>query len=196
MLKNTVYYILVLSNICVLASCKTSVYRQEFPTMTFKKLPSIKLKVTNIEIISKFKQGINPPNVAHKIPISPDRAIIRWAKDRLSIAGIKNTARLTIIRADAKEIDLKLDKSLIGIFKNQQSHRFETSIEAKLEIFDEINVRRAFIEGKAEQSITVAEATPLSNRQQIWYNLVEKLMAQFNLEIQKNINQKLANYLL
>jgi len=195
MFKNIVYYILVLSNICILASCKTGIYRQEFPTMTFKNLPSINLKVTDIEIVSKFTRGINPPNVAHKIPISPDRALIRWAKDRLSIAGTKNTARLTIIRADAAELDLKLDKSLAGIFKNQQSHRFETLIEAKLEIFDEINVRRAFIKGKAEQSITVSEATPLSNRQQIWYNLVEKLMNQFNREMQNNINQKLADYL-
>ena len=186
---------LFICTFCALTACQTTAYQQNFPTMTFKYLPAIKLMVSDIKLISNVKLSFDAPHVAYKLPVSPEKAIIRWAKDRLSIAGNKNTAQMIIIRADAQEINLDLDKSLLGILKNQQSHRFETFIEARLEILDEKNIRRAFVTGKAQQSITVSEATSLSDRRKIWYNLVEKLMAEFNLIMQKNVDQKLQNYL-
>ena len=186
---------LFLCAFCMLTACQTTTNQQNFPTMTFKYLPAIKLMVSDIKLISNVKLSFDAPHVAYKLPVSPEKAIIRWAKDRLSIAGNKNTAQMIIIRAEAQEVKLELDKSLVGIFKNQQSHRFETFIEARLEILDEKNIRQAFVTGKAQQSITVSEATSLSDRRKIWYNLVEKLMAKFNLIMQKNVDQKLQNYL-
>jgi hypothetical protein len=61
---------------------------------------------------------------------------------------------------------------------------------------DKNKVRRAFVTAKAQESITVSEATSMSDRRKIWYNLVEKLMNEFNLIIQKNIQQKFQGYLL
>ena len=187
--------VITICTCCVLTACQTTSYRQEFPTMTFQYLPSVRLMVSNIKLISEVKLRVDAPNVAHRIPISPEQAMIQWAKDRLSIAGNKNIAQLIIIQADAKEIKLDLDKSLTGIFKNQQSHRFESIIKARLEILDENGLRKAFVTSKAEKSITVSEATSMSDRRKIWYNLIEKLMIDFNLVMQKNIKQKLQNYL-
>ena len=152
--------------------------------------------VRDIKFISNVKLRFDAPHVAYKIPISPELAVLQWAKDRLLISGNVNTAQMIIIRADAHEINLKLDESLTGIFKNQQSHRFEAFVEARLEILDTNNIRQAFVTGKARQSITISEATSLSDRRKIWYNLVEKLMSEFNLIIQKKIEQRLHDYLL
>ena len=152
--------------------------------------------VSDIKLVSKVKVRLNKPHVAYKLPISPEKALIQWTKDRLLTSGSINTANVIITRAEAHEINLKIDRGLSGIFKNQQSHRFETFIEARLEILDKNKVRQAFVTAKAQQSITVSEATSMSDRRKIWYNLVEKLMNKFNVIIQKNINQKLQNYLL
>ena len=182
--------------ICGLTACQTTLSNQNFPTMTFKYLPPIKLVVSKIELVSNAKPSLDAPHVGHKLPVSPEKAMLQWMNDRLLVAGNKNVARLIIMRADAHEINLKLDKSITGIFKNQQSHRFEAFVEARLEILDTNNIQRAFAIGKAQQSITVSEATSLSDRKKIWYNLVEKVMNNFNSIIQKNIQQKLPEYLL
>ena len=179
----------------ILAACQTNISQQKFPTMTFQNLSQIKLMVNNIKVISKIKIDLTPSNVAHKLPITPEKAIIQWARDCLSIAGNKNTARMIIIDAKAREISLDLDEGLTGIFKNQQSHRFEAIIKARLEIMDDSNNLQAFVTGSAQKSITISEATSMSDRRQIWYNLIEKLMNKFNLVMQKNIKQNLQNYL-
>ena len=196
MMKRHTSHIILIITICVLTACQANLNQQNFPTMTFKYLPDIKLRVSDIKLISNVKLNFDEPHVAHKLPVSPEKALIQWTKDRLLIGGNTNTAKMIIIRADAHEIKLKLDSSLTGIFKNQQSHRFETFIEARLEILDKNKVRRAFVTAKAQESITVSEATSMSDRRKIWYNLVEKLMNEFNLIIQKNIQQKFQGYLL
>jgi hypothetical protein len=192
-------YILIAISIyacSILSACQTTVNQQTFPTMTFQYLSPIKLLVSDIKLISEIKLKVEAPNVAHKIPIAPEEAVIRWAKDRLLIAGNKNIAKMVIMQANAREIKLDLDKNLMGIFKNQQSHRFEAIIEARLEILDENYFRQAFVISRAQKSITVAEATSMSDRREIWYNLIELLMTDFNLVMQKNIKEKLQNFLL
>jgi hypothetical protein len=196
MTKRHTSHIILIITICMLTACQTTSGQQNFPIMTFKYLPAIKLMVSDIKLISNVKLSFDEPNVAYKLSVSPEKALIQWTKDRLVIGGDINTAKMIIIRADAHEIKLKLDRNLTGMFKNQQSHRFEIFIEARLEILDKNKVRQAFVTAKAQQSITVSEATSMSDRLTIWYNLVEKLMNEFNLIIQKNIEQKFQGYLL
>ena len=195
-MKKHIFSLILISTICSLTACQTTLNQQDFPTMTFKYLPPIKLVVSKIELVSNAKPSMDAPHVGHKLPISPEKGMLQWANDRLLAVGNKNVARLIITRADAREINLKLDKSITGLFKNQQSHRFEAFVEARLEIVDKNNIQQAFVTGKAEKSITVSEATSLSDRKKIWYNLVETVMNKFNLIIQKKIEQKLIEYLL
>ena len=181
--------------VALLAACQANLPSEQLPDMTFKHLSLIQLRVIDIQLVSNFERSVDAPHVAHKFPVSPEKALIQWAEDRLQIAGQKNTARFTILRADAQEIPLKLDKSFKGMFKNQQSDRYDTFIEAQIEILDERNIRQAFVTAKAEQSITVSEATPLTDRRKIWYNLVEKLMMKFNTAIENSITNNFQGYL-
>jgi hypothetical protein len=181
--------------IALLAACQANLPSEQLPDMTFKHLSLIQLRVIDIQLVSNFERSVDAPHVAHKFPVSPEKALMQWAEDRLQIAGQKNIARFTILRADAQEIPLKLDKSFKGMFKNQQSDRYDTFIEAQIEILDERNIRQASVTAKAEQSITVSEATPLTDRRKIWYNLVEKLMMKFNTAIENSIVNNFQGYL-
>ena len=179
-----------------LVSCQTVGKLEKFPTMTFTHLSKIRLLVRDIKILELQKNQITPPYITHQFPISPAEATRRWAKDKLQIGGKKNTARLIIKIAEAKQIPLKIDKTFVGSFKNQQSDRYETEISAKLEILNEKKEIKAVVEAKAEHFKTVSEATSLSDRRKIWYNMIEVLMNEFNKEIDKNINNNFQKYLI
>ncbi len=194
MIKKYFSILPVIGLLALLSACET-VQTEHFPEMTFKHKPTFQLRVIDIQLVSNFERNADAPHVTHKFPVSPEKALIRWAEDRLQIAGQKNTARLTITRADAQEIRLKIDKSFTGTFKNQQSDRYDTFIAAQLEILDERNIRQAIVTASAEQSITVSEATSLADRRKIWYNLVEKLMDKFDEAIQRNIENNFQSYL-
>jgi len=195
MMKKYISPFFVLSALVLLTACQASIPPENFPEMTFKHKPAIQLRVIDIQLVSNFERSADAPHVAHKFPVSPEKAMIKWAEDRLQIAGKKNTARLTITRADAQEIKLKVDKGFTGAFKNQQSDRYQTFVEAQLEILNERNIRQAIVSARAEQSITVSEATSLADRRKIWYNLVEKLMMQFDAAMQNSIENNLQRYL-
>lgn len=179
-----------------LASCQTVGKLEKFPTMTFTHLSKIRLLVRDIKILELQKNQITPPYITHQFPISPAKATRRWAKDKLQIGGKKNTARLIIKIAEAKQIPLKIDKTFVGSFKNQQSDRYETEISAKLEILNEKKEIEAVVEAEAQHFKTVSEATSLSDRRKIWYNMIEVLMNEFNKEIDKNINNNFQRYLI
>lgn len=179
-----------------LVSCQTVGKLEKFPTMTFTHLSKIRLLVRDIKILELQKNQITPPYITHQFPISPAKATRRWAKDKLQIGGKKNTARLIIKIAEAKQVPLKIDKTFVGSFKNQQSDRYETEISAKLEILNEKKEIKAVVEAKAEHFKTVSEATSLSDRRKIWYNMIEVLMNEFNKEIDKNINNNFQKYLI
>ncbi len=190
------YYFFVLFLLFSLTSCQTVPKLEQFPTMTFTHLKKIPLLVRDIRIIELQKKQINTPYITHLFPISPADATKQWAKDRLQIGGRKNTARLIIKTAAAKQIQLQIDKTFVGSFKNQQSDRYETEIFAKLEILNEKKVIKAAVEAKAQHFKTVSEATSLSDRRKIWYNMIEVLMNEFNKEIEKNINNSFQKYLI
>ena len=196
MIKFCKYHFFLLCILFSSTSCQTVGKLEKFPTMTFTHLSKMRLLVRDIKILELQKNQITPPYITHQFPISPAEATRRWAKDKLQIGGKKNTARLIIKIAEAKQIPLKIDKTFVGSFKNQQSDRYETGIFAKLEILNEKKEIKAMVEAKAEHFKTVSEATSLSDRRKIWYNMIEVLMNEFNKEIDKNINNNFQKYLI
>ena len=162
--------------------------------MTFRHLPPIALRVVDIQLVNQAKPGTIAPHVAHKMPVPPAKALTRWAEDRLQIAGNNNTARFTILAADVTENQLKIDKSVTGLFKKQQSESYDAVIEASLEIFDQRSIRKAVVSSRATRSITMAEDISINDRQRIWYELIEKLMTEFNAEMDRNIGRFMTEY--
>ena len=163
--------------------------------MTFRHLPAISLRVSNIKLVSETKHGIESPQVGHQFPTPPEKAITRWAEDRLQIGGRSGTALFTIIRADAIEKDLKIDTGVTGVFRRQQSDRYTVTVEARLDILDRRGAATAFATANATHSTTVGEDISLHGRRQVWFELVEKLMAEFDKTMEIQIRRNLGAYL-
>ncbi len=187
---------LALMFLAALGGCTTESPFAEFADITFRHLPSINLRVVDIQIDSKVKRNVLEPHVGHKFPVPPVKALARWAEDRLQAAGSKGTARFTILEADAIEEHFKIDDGIRATFTKEQSENYLVTVSASLEVFDENGIRRAFIKAKSERSQTVAEDITLNGRRKVWFAITERLMAEFNAEMERNIQRYMTEFAL
>ena len=179
-----------------LAGCETNVTPQSFPEMTFHHLAPIQLNVVDVQFLSDTKASSDASNIAFTFPTPPAVGLKRWAKDRIRAVGSTATARFVIHEASAKEISLRVDRGIGGLFKVEQLDRYDAIVEASLEIYDSRGVRRAFALARAKRSITIREDTTQEDRQRIWFELIERLMADFDRTMENNIRIHMTEYLL
>ena len=175
----------------LLGTC-TTLPDTSLPDLTFKHLKPISLKVAKIEIVSANIINADPQNVSNRFPISPFEATKKWALHRLQIAGNSGSAKFSILKANVTEIRLTTDKTLTGIFKQEASERYDATVEAQLEIFDNQGERIGVVKSSANLTQTVREDTSLTDRRRIWFRMIEKLMASFNDRMEEEIQRFLS----
>jgi hypothetical protein len=135
------------------------------------------------------------PHVEHLFPTPPQTALERWAADRLDAAGRHGIARFVIKDARGTATPLAIDKGFAGAFKKEQSVRYEASVEAVLEIVDERGFRKGFASARVSRTRTLGEDATLNERDKVWFELTEAMMADFNAEMEKNVRQYLGGFL-
>ena len=190
-------FLAVLTSLLVLTTtaCETAAPPPRLPQMSFAHLPPIKLDVMRVETNSEFQPSFQAPNVEHLFPTSPEMATRRWVQDRIQPTGRGRMARFIIHEAAAVETKLKTDKGFGGSFKNEQSERYDLVLSATLQILDERHMPVANSTARVTRSRTVLEDTSLAQREQIWFEITEALMKDFDREIEANIRQYMAPYI-
>jgi len=180
-----------------LSACSSPPTTTDFAEMTFRHLPPIQLLVSEVKVESTAPHSTEPPNIGHMFPTPPETALRNWARDRLEARGASMrgaTATFTIVRAEATGRALSRDAGFTGLFKAELSDRYDANVDAILTIYDGNGERRAHVEAKAEHSATVREDTTLVERRKIMYDLTEKMMRDFNAQMERNIRQYLSDY--
>lgn len=176
------------------AACETAP-SPKLPELTFTHLPPLTLGVSDIEIQYSFKPAMKEPYVDHVFPVPPQKALRQWATDRLKSRGGTERARFIVLDGSIKEEKFPVDQSFSAHFKKEQSERYEASVEAVLEFIDANGVVKGSANAKSSRSTTVREDASLNDREKIKFELVEKLMADFNAEMEKNIRRYAANWI-
>ena len=179
-----------------LAGCSSPPTNTNFAEMTFRHLQPIQLLANDLKIESNATAPTAGQNVAHQFPTAPETALRNWARDRLVArgSGISGaSATFTIVRAEATSQPLKTDSGFTGLFKQELSNRYEARVEAALTIRDR-NGRNGHAEARAQHSATVREDATLAERQKIMYELTEKMMGEFNAELERNIRSYLRDF--
>lgn len=179
-----------------LAACATQVSIQRFPEITFAHMPKIGLNAARVEVVSEFHPSLQPPHVEHLMPAPPEKAMRRWAEDRLEVRGVTNVARFTITDASVTETPLKVEGGLSGAFKKQQAVRYEATVAAMIEILDDRGFRRAFASSRVSRSQTLGEDASLNDRDRLWFDLVEALMKDFNAEMEQDLRSHVGAFLM
>tara|TARA_Y100001960_G_C14641941_1_gene811330 strand:- start:524 stop:1129 length:606 start_codon:yes stop_codon:yes gene_type:complete len=193
--RRTFYTLLTLGSLLLSIACETPVATRELPSLTFVHLRPFKLDVASIEIVNQFKSPMTPPNIEHRLPTPPATALIRWARDRLKAVGDSNKLKIFIEEASATETPLNLDKSLKGHLTKQQSHAYSISLRATLLLTNAHGVGLASAKATATRSTTIREDLSINERERVWFNLIDRLMSDFNQQIEVSLQQHLGNWL-
>jgi hypothetical protein len=178
-------------------ACQTPAPTQTFADITFTHLEPLKIRVAEIEVENTYKSGSDGKHVESRFPVPPVKALERWVADRLQPVGGPDSGklRLVITHAGVLETELVKDKTVTGAFTKQQTHRYELEAGGRLEIYDAAGTRVGHSESRAKRSITTPEGLSLNEREKIWFDVTERLMADFDREMEKNIRQYLAAWL-
>ncbi len=193
--RRTFYSLFTLGSLLLTVACETPVATRELPDLTFVHLHPLKLDVAAIEIVNQFKSPMTPPNIEHRLPNPPAAALVQWVKDRLKAVGNSDTLKVFIEDASATEIPLNRDKSLKGHLTKQQSHAYNTSLRATFLLTSSHGIGLASAKATAKRSTTIREDLSINDRERVWFNLVDRLMADFNQQIEVSLRQHLGNWL-
>ncbi len=180
----------------LVAACSSVVATPGFPELTYSYLQPIRLDVSSVEIVDAYNAPLREPNVEHRAPAQPAVAASRWAKDRLVAAGTSSRAVFTVKEASIIETKLEPTGGLKGIFTKDQSERYDATLLVDLAIIDAGGTRRGSATATATRSRTVPENITLNERERIWFQLVEGMMADLNRELEKAIGESLAQFTL
>ncbi len=177
-----------------LTACETPVAVQNLPDITFAHLPAIAMDVASIEIENRFSASLAAPHVEHRVPVAPATALAQWAKDRLKPVGKTGKLKLIIEDARVTETLLARDKSLKGNFTKQQSHRYDFSVSAALVLSDAGGSERGTASTATSRSITVREDLSLNDWERTLFDATDRLLGDFNTEMEANLRRHLANW--
>ncbi|MBR86633.1 MAG: hypothetical protein CMM29_07540 [Rhodospirillaceae bacterium] len=183
------------SLIIFIIGCQSPV-NQVLPDLTFRHLSAIPLKVSKIKIIYKDDNSISESRVDQRMKTPPRKILEQWAKDRLQIGGISNTATFVILDASITETKLAKNNTLFDFIKLQASERYHLKIKAQIIIKNDNGQTLASSTSSASWSQTVREDTSYVERQKIWFNMVEKSMKKFDEKMNEAVTAYLGDYTL
>ena len=147
-----------------------------------------------MQVENRFAAPLKAPHIEHQVPVAPAKAVIRWGQDRLKPAAEAGTARLIINEASMVGEALAQSGGLKGVFTKEQSDRYRATIDARLEVTDGQGVKHGFATATVSRSQTIREDATLTERETLEFELVEKLMADFNREMERNVRQHLQDW--
>ena len=176
----------------LLVGCATEAQKPGFSQISFAHLQPISLNVARIEMENRYFSPATRPNVEHEFPVSPAALASNWGRDRLRAVGASGVARVIVRRASVVEVPLKRTTGVTGAFTRDQSERYEAVIDMMVELRDATGNVRVTVESTAKRSRSVSENISLNDREKIWFEMTESMMADLNtaLENQVRIHMK------
>ncbi|MGB0681114.1 MAG: hypothetical protein ACPGOV_00305 [Magnetovibrionaceae bacterium] len=195
-LKTRWIAVIVLPIVALLGACETSPPVATQPSLSFAHLGTIPLNVARIETTNRYAPPLAAPNVEHLFQTEPAVALQTWARERLKPVGSSGVARFVVMDASVVEERLKTTEGLKGAFTVDQSERYLAKAEAVLEILDDAGNSLRFASASASQSSTIAEDATLNERETLWFDLTEGLVANFDKTLVGQMQRHLGEFMI
>jgi hypothetical protein len=173
----------------VLGACSTATPPpRQFPELRFTHMAPITLTAQGPEVVAQYQPPLREPNVEHILPLPPERAIRTWVQDRLRTTGVGDDRVRVIIRdASVVEVPLEVKEGVVDFFTDDQEVRYDARMEIVAELLDTGGRQKAETVVTGFRSRTFNEDASLREREKMWYELVEKLMQDVDVSLEKNI---------
>jgi hypothetical protein len=155
--------------------------------ISFKDKPPIPLYVSSIDVDSSYKPPMTAPNVDHLMTPTPSQAIRTWTKDRLVAKGGSLSARVTIRDASVVETALETSKGWTGWFTSEPAYRYDGKMDVTIELVRPDGTVEAYVSAKTDRTRNVMEDTSIEAKEQIWYDMTERMALDVDAELEKQI---------
>ena len=181
----------------LLGGCQSAPPQARFPELTYAHLGAMRLDVARIEIADEYQEPLRPPNVDHLFSTPPERAMRRWATERLAASGTPDRyARFVIQDAKVIETDLPRTRGVRGAFTTDQTQRYDLTLKAAIEIREERgNFQTGFATASTSRSRTVPEDISVNDREKVWFEMLEQAMNELNTELERQIRTNMTRFL-
>lgn len=177
-----------------LVACEVADPAKPVPQLSFNHLAPLNLGVSNLDVVTTYQSPLKLPNVEHRFDTRPAVALSDWAKSRIRPVGGPVTARLTIEDASAVEEELPVDQGFTGTFKKEQNARYTLTLAATLEILDAGGQRLGHARTQVSRGHTTREDATFNDLREEWFDLTEKTITAFNVEMEKTTRQYLSGW--
>lgn len=180
-----------------LGGCASEPPAATLPEIGFSHLAKINLNAGSVEIISEYNSPLKPPYVEQRMPTSPEKAAINWAKSRLVGAGGNATkVRFIIVDASVREEPVEKQKTgIVGVFTKEPTADYFANLDVRLIVEPGAGQAGGEINVNAKRNILIHEDVSLAERERIWLELIENLMNDFNDEMESQIKNNLGAFI-
>jgi hypothetical protein len=174
--------------------CETAPTRPTFQDIRFTAEPPLRLDVAEVDVERVFRPSMTEGRVETLFPVPPERAVENWVQDRLKATGTTRRARVRILDASVKEVQLPTTSGLRGMFTTDQAQRYDANVEVAIDLIGDNGFPERSITAKASRSRSVPEGITPNQRDQVWYDLTKALMADLDQELERQIRANFTFY--
>jgi len=184
----------------LLAACGSPSRRSIYKPLSFRDRPQIQIDAAAIEMeIARADSGMDGRAVEYRIPMTPQMAVERWAKDRLVAAG---TGKFVVVIRDASIVETRLPK---GSFASNFGRAVDTQLDAKIDVRFNYRAKGAGLPGETiisatgdvtvSRSQTFETSLDLNERDEAYMAFVYDLAQAFDKEAEKRLQDALRDAL-
>ena len=186
----TLFFLLSIAS--AIAGCDTPVEERNFPEIGFSHQAPIALDVASIEV-RKPPPGAVDGSVSSELPVTPQEAAARWARERLKPVGASGAAVVTIEKASLVEERLRRTGGVRGAFTTDQTERYVGELALAVSIVGPGG--EASVRARATRTRTIPEGATLAEREKLWFDMVESLGRDIDKVMQEQIEKHMTAYL-
>ena len=159
-------------------------------------IPPLNVNVATIKITDGYHPPLRAPNVDQDFPIAPDSAIRRWVAARLKATGSSGVMEVIINDAAVKEAKLPTTKGMKGLFKDEQDARYNAHIAVTYRLYTgDQAMSNASGDVEVTRSHTINEKATVYERDALFQQMTQDMMADFDRESMGRLHQYFAPYL-
>ena len=161
----------------------------DFNAVRFDEAQPIALDVGSIDVDGRYAPPNDPGHMDAGMVLPPAEAARRWARQRLTTAGIGGSAAFVINVATVTEKPLALTDGIRGAFTTEAAYEFTAVIDAQLELRHGGPRPPTTVRATATASRTAREGLTYEQRQRVYFDLVRDLMSSFDTEMSASLQR-------
>jgi hypothetical protein len=173
-----------------LAGC-TSHPAPRLEPLRFEQLGTVAFDAATVQIVDEYRSPMTAPNVEHRAPTPLMEATHRWVAEHFHATGTSGTIQVIIRDARMIETQLPRTEGVAAVFTTDQSQRYDGRLEIRITGQSPRTGFSGYVQATAARSATVAEDISLAAREQAWNMMVQTLISDVSVQLDRGLRDNM-----